>query len=84
SKDVSVNLLGFVPNKSANKGEDRGYVVDTAKDLWVKYSVKGQGAQYPIVVKYGDKKIGVVFIKIIGGTGFQPVETGKMPVPPET
>ncbi|MEK6599389.1 MAG: AAA family ATPase [Deltaproteobacteria bacterium] len=65
SREVSVNLLGFVPNKSVNKGEDRGYLVDTAKDLWVKYSIKRRGAEYPVVVKHGDKKIGWIFIKII-------------------
>ncbi|MBI3753895.1 MAG: AAA family ATPase [Deltaproteobacteria bacterium] len=64
-KDVSVNLLGFVPKGPVNKGEDRGYLIDTAKDLRVKYSIKGQGVQYPIVVKFGDNKIGEVFIKIV-------------------
>ena len=64
SKDVSVNFLGFIGNKYSNKGEDRGYLIDTSKDLWVKYSVKKKGIEYPIVVKYGDKKIGEVFIKI--------------------
>lgn len=66
SRDVSVNFLGFVPNKVNNEGEDRGYLIDTAKqDLWIKYSVRGQGAEYPVVVKYGDKKVGEVFIKIV-------------------
>lgn len=65
SREISVNLLGFVPKKSINTGEDRGYLVDTAKDLWVKYSVKMQGAEYPVVVKHGDKNIGGIFIKII-------------------
>lgn len=64
SKEVSVNLLGFVPKKSVNTGEDRDYWIDTAKDLWAKYSVKKQGVEYPIVVKHGDEKIGEVFIKI--------------------
>ena len=63
-KDISVNFLGFVGKRSVNTGEDRGYLIDTAKDLWVKYSVKGEGAEYPIIVKQGDKKIGEVFIKI--------------------
>lgn len=65
SKEVSVNFLGFVPGKSVNTGEDRGYLVDTAKDLWVKYSIKRQGVEYPVIVKHGDKKIGGIFIKII-------------------
>mgnify|MGYP001571954833 FL=1 len=65
SKEVSVNFLGFVPSKSVNTGEDRGYLVDTTKDLWVKYSIKRQGVEYPVIVKHGDKKIGGIFIKII-------------------
>lgn len=65
SKEVSVNFLGFVPGKSINTGEDRGYLVDTANDLWVKYSIKRQGVEYPVIVKHGDKKIGGIFIKII-------------------
>ncbi len=64
SEDVSVNLLGFVPARPVNKGEDRGYVIDTADGFRVKYSLKKQGVQYPIVVKREDKKIGEVFIKI--------------------
>lgn len=74
SKDLSVNLLGFVPKKSVNTGEDRGYLIDTAKSLWAKYSVKQQGAEYPIVVKYGDKRIGEVFIKIKSGYNSQKSE----------
>ncbi|MBI3398090.1 MAG: AAA family ATPase [Deltaproteobacteria bacterium] len=64
-KDVSVNLLGFVPKKAVNTGEDRGYVVDTAKDLRVNYSVRKQGVEYPVIIKHANKKMGEVFIKII-------------------
>lgn len=64
SNDISVNFLGFVPNKSFNKGEDRGYLVDTAKVLWAKYSIDRRGTEYPIIIKHKDKKIGEIIIKI--------------------
>ncbi|HAG49913.1 MAG: hypothetical protein A2X87_03735 [Deltaproteobacteria bacterium GWC2_42_51] len=69
NKEVSVNLLGFVGKRAANTGEDRGYLVDTAKDLWVKYSVKRQGVEYPIVIKHGEKKIGEILIKLKESVG---------------
>src|SRR3989304_1635215 len=69
NKEVSVNLLGFVGKRAANTGEDRGYLVDTAKDLWVKYSVKRQGVEHPIVIKHGEKKIGEILIKLKESVG---------------
>ena len=65
SRDVVVNFHGFIPKGVKNTGEDRGYLVDTAKDLAVKYSVKKQGTEYPIWIKNRGKNIGEVFIKII-------------------
>jgi len=65
NRDVLVNFHGFIPKGIKNTGEDRGYLVDTAKDLEVKYSVKKQGAEYPIWIKNRGKNIGEVFIKIV-------------------
>ncbi len=64
SKDITVNLLGFVSNKNDNTGEDRGYLIDTAKDMWKKHSTGGKGKEYPIVVKHKGEKIGNVVLKI--------------------
>lgn len=60
--DLSVNFLGFVGNKIKNTGEDRGYAIHTAKDLWLKYSKDGKGLEYTIAISYKDKRIGQVFI----------------------
>lgn len=60
--DLNVNFLGFVGNKIKNTGEDRGYAIHTAKDLWLKYSKDGKGLEYTIAISYKDKKIGQVFI----------------------
>lgn len=64
SKDITVNLLGFIGDKNKNIGEDRGYPIDTAKDLWAKYSIDGKGREYPIVIKRNGEKIGSVLLKI--------------------
>lgn len=63
-KDVTVNLLGFVSNRSDNTGEDRGYIVDTAKDMWKKHSKGGKGKEFPIVVKHKGEKIGSIVLRL--------------------
>lgn len=62
---VTVNFKGFVGNKLNNTGEDRGYLIDTSKDLWKKYSKGGVGRQYPIVVTVNHRKIGEVWIDFV-------------------
>ncbi|MBI5327425.1 MAG: succinylglutamate desuccinylase/aspartoacylase family protein [Deltaproteobacteria bacterium] len=62
--ELTVNFLGFVGNKIKNSGEDRGYLINTAKDLWVKYSKSGKDLEYMIAINYKDKKFGEVFIDI--------------------
>jgi len=59
---VKVNFKGFVGDKLNNTGEDRGYLIDTSKNLWKRYSKGGQGIQYPVVVTFNNKKIGKVWI----------------------
>lgn len=62
---VTVNFKGFVGNKLNNTGEDRGYLIDTSKNLLKKYSKRGLGRQYPIVVTVNQKKIGEVWIDFV-------------------
>lgn len=64
ASDVTVNFLGFVGNKSNNTGEDRGYLINTAKDLWTKYSKDKKGLQYPIAINYRGEKLGEIFVNI--------------------
>ncbi|MBW2562408.1 MAG: hypothetical protein JRE40_16380, partial [Deltaproteobacteria bacterium] len=37
--DITCNFKGFVGTTGANTGEDRGYIIDTATDLWERYSL---------------------------------------------
>ncbi|MEK7842461.1 MAG: hypothetical protein AAB197_07280, partial [Deltaproteobacteria bacterium] len=64
ANDIVVNLLGFTGDKNKNTGEDRGYFIDTNRDMWKKYSTNGKGSEYPIIVKYRGGKIGGVILKI--------------------
>lgn len=61
---LNVNFLGFVGNKMKNTGEDRGYSINTARDLWLKYSKDGKGFEYTVAINYKDKRIGETFVDI--------------------
>ncbi len=67
--NLTVNFKGFVGDKSKNTGEDRGYVIDTSKDLWKHYSVDGKGNKYYVVVKAGEETVGKLFIELDGSSG---------------
>ncbi|OGQ34620.1 MAG: hypothetical protein A3A85_01800 [Deltaproteobacteria bacterium RIFCSPLOWO2_01_FULL_42_9] len=64
ARDIAVNFLGFVGNKMNNTGEDRGYTINTAKDMWIKYSKDGKGSQYPVAINYIGKRIDEIFVDI--------------------
>jgi hypothetical protein len=59
-----VNFKGFVGDRKENTGEDRGYVIHTDKDLWIRYSLDKKGRSYQIVVTYEDKILGKLFIDL--------------------
>ena len=61
---AAANFKGFVGNESQNTGEDRGYVIDTANDLWERYSMDGKGETYFVVVKSGETPVGKLFIEL--------------------
>jgi hypothetical protein len=63
-QDVCVNLKGFVGNWENNTGEDRGYLVDTGRDLLARYSLYGQRRVYEIIVTQGKEILGKMLIKI--------------------
>ena len=54
---VTCNFKGFVGNRSNNTGEDRGYIIDTATDLWERYSLYKKGRVYQVIVSRNDKDI---------------------------
>jgi hypothetical protein len=62
--DLIVNLKGFVGKRSENTGEDRGYRIDSGKDLWKRYSLKKKGKAYQVIVTLEEKEIGKLFIDL--------------------
>ncbi|MBF0564444.1 MAG: succinylglutamate desuccinylase/aspartoacylase family protein [Nitrospirae bacterium] len=63
-ENVTVNLLGYIGNKRKSTTEDRGYPINTAKDLIQKYS-KDKGIQnYTIEVVQGKNLIGNVYLDV--------------------
>ncbi|MCP3951963.1 MAG: hypothetical protein GY697_07060 [Desulfobacterales bacterium] len=62
--DLVVNLKGFVGQQSQNTGEDRGYRINSGKDLWKRYSLKKAGRQYQIIVTLEDREVGKLFIDL--------------------
>ncbi len=60
-----VNFKGFVGNSSNNSGEDRGYLIDTSKEvLMSRYSMKKNGRHYYILTTLNGKEVGKLFIDI--------------------
>lgn len=59
-----VNFKGFVGNRRNNKGEDRGYLIDTGKKnvLMKQYSINEQDKHYYIFTSLDDKEVGKLFI----------------------
>jgi hypothetical protein len=62
--DVEVNFKGFVGDWKNNTGEDRGYIVDTSKDLLKRYSLYGQRKIYKIIASQGEKTLGEMTVNI--------------------
>ena len=65
--DITVNFKGFVGDKVNNTGEDRGYLIDTSKDLMKRYSLNNEGELYQIIISRGNEEntLARMFIKIV-------------------
>jgi len=63
-QDLCVNFKGFVGDWKNNTGEDRGYLINTGKDLLTRYSLNGQRKLYRIVVSKGKEILGEIRVKI--------------------
>ena len=61
---VKVNFKGFVPDWSNNTGEDRGYVVDTGKDLIERHSLNKKGNSYEIVASRDEETLGRMVVSL--------------------
>jgi sulfur carrier protein ThiS len=60
-----VNFKGFVGNKRNNTGEDRGYIIDTSKNvLMKKYSLNQDDRHYHVFTSLDDKEVGKLFIDL--------------------
>ena len=62
--DMIVNFKGYVGNTCHNTGEDRGYVINTARDLWKRYSLNKKGITYRVIVTYNEKQAGELIIDL--------------------
>ncbi|MDP2646393.1 MAG: M14/M99 family metallopeptidase [Desulfobacterales bacterium] len=62
--DLVVNFKGFVGDPTNNTGEDRGFVIDTAKPLLKRYSLDKKGKQYQVVVTHKDKNMGRLLVNL--------------------
>ena len=60
-----VNFKGFVGDRVNNTGEDRGYDIDTGKDLMERYSTDNSGKTYQVVVTKDEKEVGSLNIRLI-------------------
>jgi len=61
---VKVNFKGFVGDPSNNKGEDRGFTINTGSDLMERFSLDGKGETYEIVVTQGETLLGRGIVKL--------------------
>jgi hypothetical protein len=64
-RSCTVNFKGFVGDRVNNTGEDRGYDIDTGKDLLKRYSRDDKGNKYKIVVTKDKKEIGNLNVRLM-------------------
>lgn len=64
SWEVQVNFIGFINPDEQNPGEDRGVLIDTAKDLEIRYALDGKGGLYRVVALHGEDMVGEMMVEI--------------------
>ncbi|NQT68651.1 MAG: hypothetical protein HQ552_03630, partial [Desulfobacteraceae bacterium] len=62
--ELIVNLKGYVGDPDNNTGEDRGYVINTGRDLWKSYSLGKRGKYYQMIVENNGDIIGKLFFDL--------------------
>lgn len=65
AEQLVVNVKGFVGTRRTNTGEDRGYVIDSATDLWLRYALDPDGTRYQVVTSFGDVRLGRMFVSVV-------------------
>lgn len=64
SADIAMNFKGFIGDTKHNKGEDRGYIIRTDRDLIKRFSIAANGQRYQIVAEKKDKVLGQMFVDL--------------------
>ena len=62
--DFRINFYGFVGNKQFNDAEDRGYDVDTSRDLISRFSMDSTGCLYSVQALKDVREVGKIYIAI--------------------
>jgi hypothetical protein len=67
---LEVNFKGYVPQGRKNVGEDRGYLIDTGRDLLPRWSRCGsdspEGAEcYEVVASQGSRALGSILVEVV-------------------
>jgi hypothetical protein len=62
--EFAVNFKGFVPQGKKNIGEDRGFLIDTARDLMPRYSLSKTEKIYTIAVERKSKVLARMTIRL--------------------
>jgi len=63
-KGLKVNFKGFVGNPTVNDAEDRGYLIDTGRDLLQRFSENSRGKNYMIEVTRDGRRVASFFVDI--------------------
>ena len=62
--NLVVNFKGYICNSKNNTGEDRGYLINTGKNLLSRYSLDKKGNSYQIVVSNKNGAVGNLFVDL--------------------
>ena len=64
SADITMNFKGFIGDTKKNKGEDRGYIIRTDRDLIKRFSIAANGQRYQIVAERKEQVLGQMFLDL--------------------
>ncbi|MBU0515643.1 MAG: hypothetical protein KJ621_12815 [Proteobacteria bacterium] len=63
--DLKVNFKGFVPPRADNQGEDRGYVIDTGRQLQRRFSLRRDRESYAVIATRAGKFVGRILVDLL-------------------
>ena len=62
--EICMNFKGFIGNARNNKGEDRGHIIRTDRDLLKRFSIAANGQRYQIVAEKKGQILGQMFVDL--------------------